>query len=490
MQNLLISLGADIDLQEHCRNIARQANNSGKESEMWSTLFNRYNQLLIAKDYKNLENEYQNLVKSKERTPGGFWKQAIFYRKLNYFLSDTRDPSYWEERESRAQEWIKQFPKSRAAKFFLANIYYRRATAVRGDKAGNEVSAETWNEVRKWGEQAHKVLILEKEYLSKDPHWYKLMLNLIPFSHRPTYEAKKYLEEGMARYPNYHEMYFKAAFFLQTKWYGAPDDIDKLAQKMKVVKGNKELTSGYARLYWSLDQDIYHGKLFEQSQVKWNDMRRSFDDLIKLYPDPWNRNAYAYFACKAQDYSTMDKQVKLLDNQVIGEAWGGSNVYQDCVMPLATAEEKQKHVDLSAAQRALKEEDIVYNNNIWHAINLNKNYRYKESLDYFKIAQDIDRKRGRVWVITQYNLGVALLNLERYQEALMEFDVGLTEQKYFGYYFKKGIALELLGRKEEARAKLMPFEKNEKKDVVEICQKLADYGLIAMSCDVAISLAK
>jgi hypothetical protein len=496
LQKLLIDLGADIGLQDRCRNIARQANTISAEFEMRNALSKRYSQLLFNKDYRSLETDYQNLIKKNERTPSGIWKQAIFYNELNNFLADTTDSTYWVERESRAKGWSKQFPKSIPAQLFLANLYIQRAMAVRGIKQGKDLRVEDINEFRMWGEKAYSVLVLKKTQLSKDPQWYKLMLQLIPYSYRTTDDAKNYLADGMKRYPNYHEMVFMAAFYLQEKWYGAPDDIEKLAQKMKVVVGNKELSSAYARLYWYLDQNIYRGTLFEQTQIKWDEMRHSLDDLIKLYPDSWNRNAYAYFACKAQDYTTMEKQIKLLGEQIMADAWGGTRVYQDCAMPLASPQERAKRADMTDTQRAQKEQDKIYQDTIRHSINLNKTWQYKQSFDYLKIAKIIDQNLGRVKIQTQYNLGVALLNLGRYQEALMAFDLGLTVEKQFvGIYLKKGMCLELLGRKEDAlanfekvnqlwnalvKANKVVVKDDEKEEVKAMYQKLSDYGLTAL----------
>jgi hypothetical protein len=81
--------------------------------------------------------------------------------------------------------------------------------------------------------------------------------------------------------------------------------VDSLARDAAAATAQKEKKSLYARVYWYLDQVEYRGKIFSLSAAKWADMKDGFDDLTGLYPDLWNLNAYAYFACLAQDYKTM-----------------------------------------------------------------------------------------------------------------------------------------------------------------------------------------
>ncbi|MES2316671.1 MAG: hypothetical protein V4631_04185 [Pseudomonadota bacterium] len=73
----------------------------------------------------------------------------------------------------------------------------------------------------------------------------------------------------------------------------------------------------YARLHWS-GQSV---DMFADGQTDWPRMKAGFMVLMKDYPDSWNRNNYAKFACRAKDWATTDEQIKLIGPNVIQAAW-------------------------------------------------------------------------------------------------------------------------------------------------------------------------
>lgn len=71
--------------------------------------------------------------------------------------------------------------------------------------------------------------------------------------------------------------------------------------------------------------------MFVNGQADWKRMKSSFDELILKYPDPWNYNNYARFACMAQDFLTMRELDKKIAGNPIPIAWNNDiGDYNQC----------------------------------------------------------------------------------------------------------------------------------------------------------------
>jgi hypothetical protein len=95
-----------------------------------------------------------------------------------------------------------------------------------------------------------------------------------------------------------------------------------VAQAAASDSADAEAGALYARVYWYMDEVEYRGRLFKQSRADWPTMRKSFDVMVKRYPDALNLNAYAYFACLAKDYKTARDMMQRADYQFVRDAWG------------------------------------------------------------------------------------------------------------------------------------------------------------------------
>jgi hypothetical protein len=59
-------------------------------------------------------------------------------------------------------------------------------------------------------------------------------------------------------------------------------------------------------------------------------MRASFDDIIARYPDAWNMNNYARFACLAGERKTAKRLFLRLANAPITGAWTPRGLFEHC----------------------------------------------------------------------------------------------------------------------------------------------------------------
>ncbi|MDQ1831430.1 tetratricopeptide repeat protein [Massilia scottii] len=447
---------------------------------------------LQARDYKGLEALYQKIRGSGQRTPSGIWKQAQFYNQLRGFGQWSTDAAYWDTVQGQAKAWQKQYPKSVPARLFEAYMLIKRAEANRGSGYYNTLTEKQRRDLSQGSAAAMRVLEEMQALAAKadDPEWHRAMLKVLPLTSQFTQERyQKKIGAAMARHPNYHEAYFTAAGYSMAHWGGAPDAVEQLAQDLNNV-GGKEQGAMYARLYWYMDQSAYKGKIFEVSQADWPTMRASFEALVAQYPDPWNLNAYAYFACLANDVGAMAPVLARLGQQIDLRAWGENGAATHARCAASTVADPQFDSKQAAARKVRLRRLLT--ETMQHAAAQRGRKEYKEELETLHKAEELDRAMGWVSMPVQYNLARAFFTLKRYEETVSAITAGLPAQPdYTDAYWMRGQALEALGRKDEAREdfdkgarylrKVLPgawagLNASQRANVAEMQRKFLEYG--------------
>jgi hypothetical protein len=84
----------------------------------------------------------------------------------------------------------------------------------------------------------------------------------------------------------------------------------------------------YARMLWWAAEAHYGDRLFALLPVDWPTFARSFDALLEQYPDDWNRNNYARFACLA---GHRDRAIELMTGHApLGSVWHPAQELRSC----------------------------------------------------------------------------------------------------------------------------------------------------------------
>lgn len=342
MMRLLEELGADPQQHARCEERARTTRDNpyaNKEATARHEVSRKTRDYLEAQDYAGLEALYKKLNKETERTPSGVWKLAVFAAELKFFAQSTTDVQYWNAFDQQVSKWHKQFPKSVIATVFHAYALRTRALAHRGDGPGALVSQENADAMTRYAGNAHIMLQRHRHQAADHPEWCRAVLEVMP--HIPGYirNIETTAREFMRQHPYYHELHFTAAVFLEPRWGGSFARIDALAKQAAAASSAKEGRALYARIYWYLDQYYYSGNrsaqsnvtLFTKTGVDWTEMRAGFDDLVARYPDAWNLNAYAYFACRARDFRTMSQVLGKIGDRMIYSVWAGGDMVAQCL---------------------------------------------------------------------------------------------------------------------------------------------------------------
>jgi len=437
---------------------AKQASAAPESAELSArnALISEVQGYLNKADYKSLEALRQRLLDPAQRTGSGVWKLAIFYNQLHWRPQNTRDMAYWTRMENEVKAWEKQFPKSNVARIYHVYVLLARGTAFRGTAGFKDVPKEDIERMMAATSEAMSILnTLEKPMLKeRDPEFYKALLQVLPYTgHYSFLGVMNTLADARKAFPNYHETYFSAAYFSTEMWASAPDAVDDIARSAMGMRiADSYADAMYARVYWYMSQMSYDDKLFDNSLADWSEMKTSFDVMVDRYPDPWNLNAYAYFACQAGDYATMAGLLSRIGERRVYTSWGkrGARAYEDCA---GHAGDDTSHYLSDLRETVKKRQTRTFYRYINYAAQTRKDGKYGESLRIVRKAEELNRVLfSKPSMMVQYHLGLTLHALKRYEEALQALSLGLQSQpNYAPAYFQRGLAYEALGRREEAR---------------------------------------
>jgi len=237
----------------------------------------------------------------------------------------------WEMDFDRVAEWHKEEPDSYAADLAEVIVWRMWAWHARGEGFASTVTPEGWKLFSERLAHAQQVLDRCKARAMKSPLWYQLSLVIARDSGWDTKRYRAMLDEATSRFPWYVTFYTSTSKFLSPKWGGSYEALDEFARQTERTRLGSD-HSLYTRVYWSLTDEA-RGEFdpFRDSQADWKLMKAGFEGLMKRYPkSKWNLNAYAYFACRANDGSTYGALRARIGQDVIPEAWADNYPTEVC----------------------------------------------------------------------------------------------------------------------------------------------------------------
>jgi hypothetical protein len=231
----------------------------------------------------------------------------------------------WQFNLDKIAEWRKEIPDSYGADFAEATLWRAWGWHARGDTLASTVTPEGWKLFGEKLARADRVLERSKAWASKSPLWYQLRLSV---ARDMNWDRKRYqalFDEATLRFPWYVPLYLSAANYLSPKWGGSYEEVDKLARRTIATPFGND-NSLYTRIYWDLtDQEGPEFDLFRDSHADWSLMKAGFDGLLKRYPkSKWNLNAYAYFACRANDGAAYGELRARIGRDLVPSAWASN----------------------------------------------------------------------------------------------------------------------------------------------------------------------
>lgn len=287
--------------------------------------------LFEQKKFKELNELAHRYLSSKETTPTGEPKLKFFYVGLLDYAgyqtssqSQTPNMSQWGVMLDRVQEWIKLDP-SPAAYITLAKFHHHLGWLWRGDGFAVDVSQDAWKPF-------HDEMALTRSTLEDhkdaaiDPEWFFTMANVAREQPMPKREAEAVFLEAIKNHKYYDRIYETAVLRLMPQWGGSWEAVEEFANAAAENAKDKEGDALYARIYIAVGS--CGCSIFRETKVDWSRMRRGFEDILKKYPDEWNRNSFAYYACQAGDRQTTKELFTKISRSFM-DAWDNDQATYD-----------------------------------------------------------------------------------------------------------------------------------------------------------------
>jgi hypothetical protein len=283
---------------------------------------------LASKQFAKLNAMADGLRESRERLPDGRWKLTFVTSGLVDGLPK-HDAQAWRTRLELIDKWIAATPGNATPYLAKANVLIAYAWDARGSGYANTVRDGDWPIFRQRIAQARDLLEESAAVSKHSPVWYESMQTIATAQGWSEEDFLRLFQEGTAKEPTYYSLYFSAANYLLPRWHGSAKQLADFVSNAVAATEQKEGQTLYARIYWSLLWAL-QDRTFAPGYASWPRMRRGFEDIVRVYPDNWNLNAFTYYACMAQDWKTAKRIGAKLTN-VANELWEDPEIYQRCM---------------------------------------------------------------------------------------------------------------------------------------------------------------
>jgi hypothetical protein len=257
---------------------------------------------LLEGRFESIDEMAKQMQLQRSRLADGRW-ELPFVTSAFVWNIKPRDSSAWETRLQQIDRWIARTPKESTPYLAKAAVLISYAWDARGAGWAETVRNEDWPVFTGRLTAAQHVLEESAAISKTSPIWYDAMQTIALGLSWPENKYSEIFNEAVQREPTYYVFYFNAARYYLPRWHGNDGDV---ARFVDAAVGGTRDTEGetlYARIYWSLLW-AYEDYTFLPGRANWSRMRQGFRDILRVYPDNWNINAFAFYACMAEDWPT------------------------------------------------------------------------------------------------------------------------------------------------------------------------------------------
>ena len=298
-------------------------------------------------DFQELNERTRSYRIKKPRSASGLWLLTFYYAGLEQAIHVERRQQENPDRmyanlEKQTARWARDFPDSPAAHIVHARVLINHAWAYRGNGLAGTVDPKNWAPFLAYIAKARRYLEAHKQVAAVDPRWYEVMLIVAKAQNWERPEFERLLAEALDREPQFYQTYFSALNYLLPQWHGSVVEIESFAQAAVKRTAATDGRGLYARIYWYASQAQFNNRLFEDSLIDWPHMRDGFEDVIKRYPDAWNLNNYAKFACLAEDKRKAHELMDRIGTDIVPEAWTPASLLAYCIQSVTRSDDDHR----------------------------------------------------------------------------------------------------------------------------------------------------
>ena len=303
----------------------------GGELEQQGQLQHQAAKLYRAESFAELDRLFDEARTKSTRTDSGLWRLWLLHQGVVDAEARPRNEAEAAAQAQRARRWLAQNPASVTAPLVRAEVELRHARAL---GCGPCTVVEEGERPKLYAaalEHARDAFDDAKPKSGADPQWYADMVELGRLQRWAPATMDAFMAEAEQRAPGYYTLWFNAVDFALLHPDKAPAQIDALARRATAATRGKEGASLYARVWWYAAQVAYGPHLFTRTPVSWKDFDAGIRDVMARYPDDWNRNNLANFACNAKHPERARELMRGFEP--LPEGWDSFEAYVECVQP-------------------------------------------------------------------------------------------------------------------------------------------------------------
>ena len=315
------------------------------EIEDRNTISESVRLLFINEKFSELDRLAEEYSTTQARTNSGVWKLSAFYVGLGWTVpNQIQGDFYWDATRRKINKWIRLNPGSPSANIFKGNFLTKYAWKIRGTEFANKVPKTAWKPFKEQLGIAYRYMHFAKWTADRDPHWFKVLIDIHKGLNTGDEAFLKHVNEGMVRHPYYYDLYFSSVQYLLPRWYGNKNKLDALASLAARLTKEHDGMGAYARVYWYASQIEYDGKTIDYLDIDWAKMRQVMLDVYEQYPNEWNVQNFANISCIAKDHEMTKFFFERMEQSMLNGVWKGWLSYKGCK---DFAMKKPKKMDLS-----------------------------------------------------------------------------------------------------------------------------------------------
>lgn len=292
------------------------------EGTMQSEEFKRLSAKLEKNEFADVDKMFAGWRKGKTRGTNGSWMLHGAYGILTNKFG--QEPEIL-KRMALMRQWIKSMPTSPTPRIALAKLWINYAWLGRSAVTADRLTERQRDLFVKRLKEAHQLLTQAKELEEPCPELYTNMITLGKGEGWPREEVDEVFRQGRTLEPNYQYLYEHMVNYLLPKWGGALGEWEYFLEKnVPAGPAGDEVYARVAILMSDGSDFAPNGeKLFVNSRLSWEKVRRGFLSILSTYPDKkMNPNFFAFMACAAGDRESARQAFALVGNDCAQSIWG------------------------------------------------------------------------------------------------------------------------------------------------------------------------
>ncbi|NHZ92230.1 DUF4034 domain-containing protein [Massilia sp. CCM 8733] len=289
------------------------------------------NRLFLERNYKQLDQLYQQYSTKRSTTPDGMSALSIFFRGIaKSFVgctSSQRTEQEWKAQQASLAAWQAASPKSNGPKLALALNSVNYGWYARGRGVSSTVSGDARSVFESRMEDARHQFDKLGALAKHNPAWYSgmLQIGLAQGWRREKFEPM--YASAVKLDPYYMNFHVVNKEYHDQKWYGSDQEMHQAVNTAVELTKDRFGQALYARLYTT---EWKPRAMFTTGGVSWERMKKGFEDDLAIHPDLPTRRDYANYACVADDANTLKQQLDLLGDQADIKSWGNNQHIAYC----------------------------------------------------------------------------------------------------------------------------------------------------------------